>query len=265
MKAVTQRKVRLVYGIFLGAFTVAVGILFLTQAADIYFSGIPYSREVVSQRLSLISIPFFLWIAAIVAGAVLWAVFPVPAERPKVSPDARKTLNKMLGRTATDCDKEEYLSALQKVRKEQKTRRIVWLCVLVLLLACAVYCLVRLFRFSDYPHDPTQAVLWLVRDLLPFLAAAFLLCIAAVIYDGIGAKKSLPYAKAMLAAAGKTTEPIRQSGAAAVLHSEKFLLAVRIAVFLIAVSFIVWGILNGGMADVLGKAINICTECIGLG
>ena len=25
------------------------------------------------------------------------------------------------------------------------------------------------------------------------------------------------------------------------------------------------GVLNGGMADVLGKAIRICTECIGLG
>ena len=28
---------------------------------------------------------------------------------------------------------------------------------------------------------------------------------------------------------------------------------------------ILLGILNGGMADVLGKAIRICTECIGLG
>jgi hypothetical protein len=29
--------------------------------------------------------------------------------------------------------------------------------------------------------------------------------------------------------------------------------------------FIVLGIVNGGMADVLNKAIKICTECIGLG
>ena len=32
-----------------------------------------------------------------------------------------------------------------------------------------------------------------------------------------------------------------------------------------ALVLIIWGVLNGGMRDVLVKAINICTECIGLG
>ena len=32
-----------------------------------------------------------------------------------------------------------------------------------------------------------------------------------------------------------------------------------------AVALIVLGVMNGGMFDVLVKAINICTECIGLG
>ena len=40
---------------------------------------------------------------------------------------------------------------------------------------------------------------------------------------------------------------------------------IRIALLAAAVLLIVLGILNGGMYDVLVKAINICTECIGLG
>ena len=40
---------------------------------------------------------------------------------------------------------------------------------------------------------------------------------------------------------------------------------VRFVVFVCAVAFIVLGILNGGLHDVLVKAIQICTECIGLG
>ena len=40
---------------------------------------------------------------------------------------------------------------------------------------------------------------------------------------------------------------------------------VRLAVFVIAAAFVVAGILNGSMMDVLTKAIIICTECIGLG
>lgn len=41
--------------------------------------------------------------------------------------------------------------------------------------------------------------------------------------------------------------------------------AIRIVLFGVAVLFIVLGVMNGGWYDVLVKAINICTECIGLG
>lgn len=41
--------------------------------------------------------------------------------------------------------------------------------------------------------------------------------------------------------------------------------AIRIVLFGIAVLFIVLGVMNDGWYDVLVKAINICTECIGLG
>ena len=40
---------------------------------------------------------------------------------------------------------------------------------------------------------------------------------------------------------------------------------IRIAVFAAAALLIIAGILNGGALDVLVKAINICTECVGLG
>ncbi|MDO4828342.1 MAG: CD1871A family CXXC motif-containing protein, partial [Clostridia bacterium] len=41
--------------------------------------------------------------------------------------------------------------------------------------------------------------------------------------------------------------------------------AVRAAMFALAVALLVLGAANGGVRDVLVKAINICTECIGLG
>ena len=39
----------------------------------------------------------------------------------------------------------------------------------------------------------------------------------------------------------------------------------RVAVFAIGVTFVILGVMNGGMEQVLGKAVRICTECIGLG
>ena len=39
----------------------------------------------------------------------------------------------------------------------------------------------------------------------------------------------------------------------------------RYCILGVAVIFLVYGLATGGIADVLAKAINICTECIGLG
>ena len=39
----------------------------------------------------------------------------------------------------------------------------------------------------------------------------------------------------------------------------------RGAFYLAAVALVILGILNGGLRDVLAKAVKICTECIGLG
>ncbi|MCR4722262.1 MAG: hypothetical protein K5629_00570 [Eubacteriales bacterium] len=46
---------------------------------------------------------------------------------------------------------------------------------------------------------------------------------------------------------------------------EKKLLKTRYALFALAVLFVVAGILNGSMMEMLIKAIKICTECLGLG
>jgi hypothetical protein len=39
----------------------------------------------------------------------------------------------------------------------------------------------------------------------------------------------------------------------------------RLVLYVIAIICIIVGIFNGGLYDILVKAINICTECIGLG
>ncbi len=41
--------------------------------------------------------------------------------------------------------------------------------------------------------------------------------------------------------------------------------ATRIALYAAAALLTILGVMNGGLRDVLVKAINICTECIGLG
>ena len=47
--------------------------------------------------------------------------------------------------------------------------------------------------------------------------------------------------------------------------NETAMLVIKTVIFVTACVFILLGVLNGGMADVLAKAVKICTECIGLG
>lgn len=48
-------------------------------------------------------------------------------------------------------------------------------------------------------------------------------------------------------------------------QSEKAVTIARLTILSIGILFIILGVVNGGSRDVLVKAINICTECIGLG
>lgn len=60
----------------------------------------------------------------------------------------------------------------------------------------------------------------------------------------------------------KHTDPVPHSGKHTV---SPYAGSIRLILTAIALLFIILGVMNGGAKDVLIKAINICTECIGLG
>lgn len=263
------------YGIFLALFTVIIAVLFAAQAADLYFSGVGYSRELVVERVTMLAVPFWLWIAAIVVGGVLVLVFPPEKKILKRIPDDRKTVERLV-RMAGESESEKYEAAKSALQKESKVRRIVWLCCLAVCLVCMGIALAFIFNFPAYPNvedypieEPNAAVydaiLMLVRSVLPCAAVAFVACLGATIYDAVSAKRILPQAKILLAEGGRAQTVPAAGGKAALLDSPRTLLIVRIAVFAVAIALIIWGILNGGAGDVLAKAVAICTECIGLG
>lgn len=73
------------------------------------------------------------------------------------------------------------------------------------------------------------------------------------------------FAKEWRAPAGIRCGSIRQKEYCSQLPSGGCLVRLRAIILVIAIVFIVLGVMNGGLRDVLVKAINICTECIGLG
>lgn len=104
----TSRAVRLTYGIMFSVHTFVLGALFIWQVLALYFTGKAgggdiFTRERVVAALSKIDLFFWLWIAELVAGFVLWEVFPVKEKARKISPDLQLArLSKRMPLTAPE-------------------------------------------------------------------------------------------------------------------------------------------------------------------
>ncbi len=278
-----QEKIRLYYGVFLGVLTVIIGLLFIIAASEIYFSGprtgvneigleytYYYSRELVGQRLLALLAPVCIWILAVIAGFALSVVYPLRG-KPKVKRSARETVFRLSRRMPA----EEDAACYRQYRRARKVCSILRLVGAAVCLASAVVCAVYIFNTAHFAATTSEEInpeiLSMLKNVLPFVGLSFACCIAVSVYDGISAKKELPVVKRLIADGRGTpiAEPSaferNKNAAAGILNKKQTVFALRAALVLLAVFLIVAGVVNGGAHDVLVKAINICTECIGLG
>lgn len=281
MSAKTTKYVNLISGIVLSLLTVLVGTLFYCQIIDIYVTGTHtggniFSAEIVAEHFARISPAFWLWIAMIIAVYILCEVFPVEK---KISPykDSRYALKRLNKKAAQGVEGQEENYAL--IKRERLIISVLWAFAAAMILAGVIYGVIYLANRANFPKENIDGeVLSMVKSFLPFICLSFFLCLFAAGYEGISAKKQLPAVKSIVA--GSKGRAVAKAGVFAKLRSKingekalkvyDFVYAhriniVRITVAVIAVSFVIVGIFNGSMADVLKKAINICTECIGLG
>ncbi|MGN0814203.1 MAG: CD1871A family CXXC motif-containing protein [Candidatus Coproplasma sp.] len=269
MKSQTCKTVRLVSGGILSALTIALGALFIWQTLDLYISGTApgysgqvYSVERVSERLAVVMPVFFVWIAAIIACYVLWEVFPYDKKRTALKDDcyALNRMKKKMPASAPDGLKNEYA----RVKREERIILISKLCCLALCIGGAIYCIVYLSIPSNFPKtDVTGEIVRMVQHLLPCVLAALILMCAVNFYESRSAKKQLKDVAKLTA--GQKKGEMKFGKVYGFVNGKYFQLGVRIVLGCLAVTFIILGVFNDGMHGVLVKAINICTECIGLG
>ena len=100
------------------------------------------------------------------------------------------------------------------------------------------------------PIYTEEAVAKRLAAAAPLFAAAMLATAAGLVF---GAGKEKPAGKAPKADGDPCPPTARHRT------------AVRAVLLILAAAMIIAGILNGSMKDVLVKAVNLCTECVGLG
>lgn len=260
--------IRKIYAIAIGVFVVAMGIALICVAANIYYSGrgtgVIFTREIVANRLQAMAIPFIVLIGAIAVGAI----FPLYEVKAKFSSEnAVRLLSSKLPESG---EGEEYEAAAAKYKKLKNIQLGVWLGEGALLLGCTIAVLCYMLNTAHFlSENVTGEIFKMVQNVLPWIAVAFVTLIAATVANGYISAKLLQQMKAMIKngnhAPAAPTENKYVAAVKSILRKDLTLWIVRGIIFVIAVTFIIVGICNGGARDVLIKAINICTECIGLG
>ena len=232
-------------------------LLLAWQCVDIYQTGTAnvdetgvllqaiYTREDVAARLKALSVPIFVGIAVIVAAMAAHAGHPAEAKTPGMTASNRLRLMRRRVR-------ELPPAAL----REERLRIGVYAGTGAVLLVCAVFVLLYLLDGSHFASWDLETVM---GEMMTVFAPWTALALAAVYASGVLRDKSMQRECDAL-------KTVVSSGLQPQVEKQHAVIPmIRMVLLTAAVLFIVLGVMNGGLYDVLVKAINICTECIGLG
>lgn len=264
----TSRAVRLTYGIMFSVHTFVLGALFIWQVLALYFTGKAgggdvFTRESVYSAFDKIELFLWLWIAELVAGFVLWEVFPVKEKARKISPDLQLArLDKRMPLTAPEGFEGDFAKITQTKKVVFALKCAAW----ALFGVACLYGFIYLCIPANFPNkDVTREVLNFVKHVFPCVFAGLLVICGAGVYEKYAVKAMLPSVQKITRGQKPQKVNNKLQSALAVFENKWVVLGIRIAVAVLAVAFIIWGSLNGNSRAVFIKAINICTECIGLG
>ena len=269
----TKDRVRLGYSIALSAILVVLGILFISSCYSIYKSGAsPFTRESIGRAFSKIAIPTYLTIVAVIGGFVIHLA--MPKDEPKLV--GLRTPSVVLKTLSAKVNTEELDGELKvNILKERKLRKILTLAFAVLLVLEATVPLFYLLNPANFPGVSGEYNAEILHGMLVYLAFLSPAIVYSVVYTvlfDLSCKREIELSKAAIKVLPKgtlaeedSTCPLCRAVGYLKKNEKPIILGVRIALVGCALLFIVLGVRNGGMTDVLNKAIKICTECIGFG
>ncbi|MBQ4600590.1 MAG: hypothetical protein IJB17_03045 [Oscillospiraceae bacterium] len=250
----TQKRKQLhrIYRIAVSIVTVIAGICLMCACVGIYRSGDkPFSREAVAQAFAPIALPVYLCLALVIGGFILDAALPCP-EKEKAQRQPHMVLQRLRQKTdMTLCTPETCRAVLSQC---ESRRRCTLICTAVNLIAAVVFLIYALNGSNFHRSEINASMLRAMYLFVPCLAVSFASALLCVYHN----RKSMEAEIAALRQA-------KDCAAEPVPHRERKLHWLKAALIAAAVVLIAVGYAGGGFRDVLTKAVNICTECIGLG
>ena len=212
-----------------------------------------YSREIVAERLAPI-VPLF---AVSVLFTLIGLILGIQDEESgKPVKDTEITRDLTVSRVA---DASEAMLA------EQRKQKIIRICGWAGFAACMLPIVLYLSNGNNLPLGDLEPIFAaLISHIVPWIAAGLIcLMVMTALLESSMARET-EAAKAQLREEQQAGQrPVKAAPAPA--GDDRVRTVVQVLLFAAAVIFIIAGVLTGNAREVLVKAINICTECVGLG
>lgn len=261
----------------------AAGLL-AAQCVQIHEAG-AFSREIVRARLDSLAWAGALWLALLAATLLLKHInrkenpLRTSAET-RLSADenrswalAGKHGQQTAARFSAEAVPEEVRLRLllmraektDAMRAEERRRRMARGACAGICAGCAAMVARYLVNPANFTSRELELVIGrLLWHIAPWIFVGFACAILCECVRGRSFRREIKLAaRSPERASFKNAQT--DSGASREKRARLAKTAARAAMFALAVALLALGAANGGMRDVLVKAINICTECIGLG
>ena len=256
----TKRNVRFIYSAILSLMLIISGILLMVACVNVYRIGDrPFTTENITGEFAKIAVVIWITLGMVVAGAIIALLIPSERERLRATVDKKEILRRL----CASLDKESLTAEVaEKISKEENLRRILRMATLTIINLAAIPAVIYAVNKSNFTADYNASVIAACTLILPLSFVGMGVAIAHLFAEAASVERELVLVRtAMAASRQRTAVPTKAQRP----ESRKITSYARIIVAVLALLLIILGICNGGVSDVLSKAINICTECIGLG
>lgn len=263
MSATSNKRIHLLYGIVTGAAAILAGICLIAACLDIYVTGVSeglpqiYTRQIVAEHFAKIAIPVYSCLALVIGGMVLNLALPL--EKAKLKPEKNLPLILTRLREKTDLESCEEGLKSSMLRLQQLRKQVVCMAASLLVIGTILF-LIYACNGSNWGSNSTPSMVSAMYMMLGCLTVPFLFTVYAASFCH---KSTLAEIDLMKQASKQA--PRQAASPVQARDCGKAMTILRVAVVAVAVALVILGACNEGTKDILTKAVNICTECVGLG
>ena len=245
-----------IYNILFSIVIIIAGICLIIGVLTIYSSGDqPFSRESVAATFSTIAFPVYLTLVMAVISFIWEIISPSDKEKTPKAKDYPALLANLYEKKDFSSGEPAIQEEIHTLWKNRKMHTIIR--TIVLVVCSAVFLFYALNSANFHQSEINGSMIQAMTVLVPCSLIAFAYALFVAIHNEKSMEKEIELVKKLPSASDAIENEI--------ITEEKRLSPYRNAILVAAIILVVYGFLNGGTIDVLAKAINICTECIGLG